>query len=214
MRRTKKPTKKINLFKDSSEFFKDSVSKVMTRTKFSTTEVAEFYLVDLLNRFVVTANLYDKVDAEKNLAADPLAIQLLSAQVPGITGTEKIKILKKLGDTSLYISGFFASSLQRKVVDLDYYRDMGSLAYRSLSETIKEEAFHNLYQELYKKFAGFVEVLSEVSHDFLIQTDQNLLQVYETYLKTGSEAAKKHLLEKGLPTPPIARQARTKINKV
>ena len=205
--------KKIDLVQKPSEFFKERLSEAISRAKFSTTEVAEFYLVDLLDRYMVTTNLFDKQDSEKHLAVDPLAIQLLKAQEPGVTGSDKIKILKKLGDTSLYISGFFGNSLSRKVVDLDYYREMGALAYRNLSDSIREESFHDLYQELYSKFSGFVEVLSEVSHDFLTQTDQNLLQVYETYLKTGSEAAKKHLEGKGLPTAPLAIGTKDKLKK-
>ncbi len=205
--------KKIDLVQKSSEFFKDRVSDVISRKKFTTTEVAEFYVVDLLDRYIVTANLFDKEDAQHHLQTEPLAIQLLNAQAPGVSGTEKIRLLKKLGDSSLYISGFFTNSLSRKVVDLEYYRDMGALAYRNLADSIREESFHDLYHELYSKFSDFVEVLSEVSHEFLGQNDQSLLQVYETYLKTGSEAAKKHLMDKGLPAPPLALGIKDKINK-
>ena len=99
------------------------------------------------------------------------------------------------------------------MVDLEYYRNMGSIAYKSLSQTIKEESFHDLYLELYTKFQAFAEVLSEISHDLLPQTDQNLLKLYELYVKTGSEAVKKHLVEQGLTAPVLASAPKDKINK-
>lgn len=182
--------RKIALCLKPTEFFKERVSNVLTKNKIKASETVEFYIVDLLERFI----------AAKEISSDPLAIQLLKSQELGVTGIEKVKILKNLGDTSLYVSGFFRDSLNRKIVDLDYYREMGAIAYKSLSESIREESFHDLYQELYIKFSGFVEVLAEISHDLLPQTDQNLLRLYEVYIKTGSESAKKHLLEQGFLT--------------
>ena len=51
----------------------------------------------------------------------------------------RFELLKKLGDRSLYISGFFADSLQRKVVDVDYYAEMGGVAYGALADSAVEE---------------------------------------------------------------------------
>lgn len=183
-------SKKIALCQKPVEFFKERVSEVIARNKIVVSETAEFYIVDLLERYMIT----------ENLESNPLAIQFLKAQETGVSEIEKVKILKKLGDTSLYVSGFFADSLNRKIIDLDYYREMGSIAYRTLSESIKDQQFHELYGELYKQFSGFVDVLNKVSHELLPKTDQNLLHLYEIYIKTGSEAAKKYLIDQGLPT--------------
>ncbi|MBK9293746.1 MAG: hypothetical protein IPM57_04765 [Oligoflexia bacterium] len=180
--------KKIALCQKPQEFFKERVNQVLTRNKISVSENVEFYIVDLLERYMFVNNLDN----------DPLAIQLLKSQEKGLPEADKIKILKKLGDTSLYVSGFFGDSLTRKVIDLDYYRQMGSIAYRSLSESIKDQQFHELYFELHNHFSGFVCVLNEMSHELLPKTDQGLLQLYEAYLKTGSQAAKKYLVDQGL----------------
>src|SRR5687768_7609624 len=103
----------------------------MARQRFSASQVAEYYLVDLMARFMVTSNL----------ELNPLATLFLQSQSPNVADTDKVKMLKKLGDTSLYISGFFGDSLNRKVVDLEYYRQMGSIAYRTLSGVIREDTF-------------------------------------------------------------------------
>jgi hypothetical protein len=201
--------KKINLFVEPVEFFKERITETMEKQKLSTTPTAEFYLVELLTRFMFAKNLFENSDPEQNDQEqadtnkphheDPLAILLLKAQTGGVDFNEKIKLLKKLGDTSLYISGFFGDSLNRKVIDLDYYREMGSVAYRSLSGTIRDDAFQALYRELYEKFSGFVDVLTEISQESFVQSNQNLLKLYENYARTGSEFAKKQLAEHGLP---------------
>lgn len=195
--------KKIDLCLEPAAFFQEKISEALARQRIATIKLVEFYLVDLMNRFMLTTNLFDQKPENSEKATEPLAILFLKAQTKGLEESEKVKILKKLGDTSLYISGFFGDSLNRKVIDLDYYREMGAIAYRSLSQTIREDSFQELYDELHSKFPKFVDVLTQVSQESLVQNNQNLLRLYENYIKTGSLLAKKQLNEKGLPTPPI-----------
>jgi hypothetical protein len=192
-------TKKISLCTAPSEFFQERVIEAMSHQRFEASKIAEYYIVDLLARFMVTTNLFDKTHENTN-EHDPLAVMLLKAQSTEVEESAKVKLLKKLGDTSLYISGFFADSLNRKVVDLDYYREMGAIAYRTLSGTIREDSFQELYTELHNKFSGFVNVLTQVSQEVFIQNNQNLLRLYEVYVRTGSELARKQLQEMGFPT--------------
>jgi hypothetical protein len=196
--------KKIDLCIKPSAFFQERLSEVMHRRHLATLEVAEFYIVDLLTRFTTVSNLFD--ERSRGHDQDPLAIMFLKAQSKDIQDSEKINILKKLGDTSLYISGFFGESLSRKIIDLEYYREMGSIAYRSLSRAIRDDQFQELYNELHGKFSQFVAVLSEISQEMQIQSNQDLMRVYELYLQTGSAFAKNQLSEKGLPTPPVLQQ--------
>jgi hypothetical protein len=204
--------KKINLYREPAAFFQERISHVMTRRGYATIEVAQYYLVDLMSRFLQTSNLFDHVD-DHNKHHEPLALMLLKAQSKDLQEVEKISILKKLGDTSLYISGFFGDSLNRKIIDLDYYRDMGAIAYRSLSHAIRDDQFQELYNELHDKFSQFVDVLAEISHDLQIDTNQNLVRLYEQYLQTGSPYAKTQLDEKGLPTTPIVLNNLARKNK-
>src|SRR4051812_6337144 len=105
--------KKVNLFVEPAEFFKERITETMEKQNFSTTPTAEFYLVELLGRFMLAANLFDAHHDEKHSGnnEDPLAVLLLKSQAMGIDLNDKIRLLKKLGDTSLYISGFFGDSL-------------------------------------------------------------------------------------------------------
>lgn len=204
--------KKLDLCVEPAAYFQERVELAMTKQGFETIQVARYYLVDLLNRFVLSSNLFDKQE-DNSSERETLAVMFLKAQNSSLENSEKIRILKKLGDTSLYISGFFGDSLNRKVIDLEYYREMGSIAYRSLSGTIRDDQFQRLYGELHDKFTGFVNVLTEVSQGGFIQNNQNLLRLYDVYVRTGSESAKKQLEEKGLPVVAVGPHSPDKNSK-
>ncbi|MCB0356479.1 MAG: hypothetical protein KDD40_05700, partial [Bdellovibrionales bacterium] len=119
--------------------------------------------------------------------------------------SQKIKYdkLKKLGELSLYISGFFGDSLKRKVVDIDYYAEIGGRAYDCLASETQEDTYAKVYGEISIKFLDFVDVLTLVSQKSLIQSNEDLLRLYDRYISTGSKLAKEQLLEKGLITTDI-----------
>ena len=106
-----------------SSYFRELLETAMTRQQAPLNQVTAFYLVDLLSRFTDATALYvQKPDG--TLDEEPLAFQLQRA----LEGTreERVAALRKLGDSSLYVAGFFGDSLQNRVVDLDYYIAMGS----------------------------------------------------------------------------------------
>src|SRR5690606_4120063 len=125
------------LLADSSGFFEDIVSEALKQKRIETRPVVTNYLVDLLKHYLVTENLFDWEDEMGRKRRSTLAeLFLKSAQ---LSPAQRVETLKRLGDTSLYISGFFAQSLKRKVVDLSYYVEMGTSAYGALAEVVREE---------------------------------------------------------------------------
>lgn len=177
------------LILDLKTFFNDLVSEALTQRKLNTLPLASKYLVDLLEFYTSSSNLDNNNDT--------LAEMYLKA-VQEESHAIKNEKLKKLGDLSLYISGFFGDSLKRKVVDIDYYAEIGGRAYGHLSQEIQEHTFSKLYDEISTKFLEFVDVLTIVSQKSLIQSNEDLLRLYDRYVTTGSELARNQLLEKGL----------------
>ncbi len=114
----------------------------------------------------------------------------------------RVELLKKLADRSFYVSGFFGDSLQRKIIDVDYYADMGGAAYSALADCVKEDTFAKLYREYARRFLEFAEVLTHISSKAHIQDEQNIMRLFENYTLTGSEIAREKLLEKGLIAVP------------
>ena len=105
--------------------------------------------------------------------------------------------LKQIGDLSLFMSGFFADSLSRKLVDVDYYVSIGGTAYTALSR-YETDAFSPVFAELADNFVRFVDVLSEVSERASCASNADLLRLYERWLRTGSRRSGQLLAERGV----------------
>ena len=182
------------------EYFTEVINEGMEKTKFYPSQLARFYLIEIMEQFLSTENLFEKKeknsDNEENLSTGTLAEMLLVAtnQKQGI----RINLLKKLGDTSLYISGFLGDSLKYKIVDVDYYADIGCVAYQRLSKAIKDNSFQELYMEFATEFIKFMDLLTFFSHKSNLQNNTDLLRLYDKYIKTGSRLAKEVLETKGL----------------
>jgi hypothetical protein len=183
----------MDLHATVTEFFHDAVTDALRSRNVSAKEPTEFYLVNLLVEFTKTS----KVDEE------PLALKM--AEIAGATPDVKARGLKEIGDQSLYVSGFFADSLVRRMVDVDYYIAMGGTAYGQLAQIIgmtrgsATDLFRVVYGELSQKFEAFVQVLNEVRRNTHIASGGgNLIKLYEDWLKTGSDWLEKRLRETGI----------------
>ncbi|NJL25925.1 MAG: hypothetical protein HC902_12655 [Calothrix sp. SM1_5_4] len=181
---------------DPGTFFDDRVDEAMRRLKFRPLSLSRRYLVDLLQRYIFSSNLFPPDDETGRSRRQTLAELYLKAQ--NTTGPQRLDLLKRLGDSSLYISGFFGDSLSRKVVDIDYYVDMGGVAYGALSSSAQDEDLSQVYGEFSTRFAEFVDVLTYISQESLVQTNGDLLRLYDRYMATGSRLAGEQLVKTGL----------------
>lgn len=177
-----------NILFDLKSFFSEMVEAAINQRNLSTYPLVSKYLVDLLQFYTLSNNL----DLEETLAEKYLKALQEDSQAL------KIEKLKKLGDTSLYISGFFGDSLNRKIVDIDYYAEIGGRAYDHLAQEINEDIYAIVYNEISIRFLDFVDVLTIISQKAFIQSNEDLLRLYDRYLTTGSDLAKEQLLAKGL----------------
>ena len=128
-------------------------------------------------------------------SSEPLVFRLARALESG--GSEQRARLRSVGDFSLFMSGFFADSFNRKIVDVDYYVSMGEYAYGSLSRR-DEDAFSEVFRELARKFVGFVDVLSDISERTGGAQRSDILRLYEKWLRTGSSRDGQKLVEHGI----------------
>jgi hypothetical protein len=177
------------------EHFRDLVRSAIGRQGLKTNEMAEFYLINLLS---------DHVSAER-LSKEPLAVSYLRA-LESHEDTQA-KIMKRVGDYSLFVAGFFSDSLKRKVVDIDYYMAIGSSSYKCLSgicsrDLRRRHALASLFKELSEKFSAFADILSEVSETSMLTDSRDILRLYERWLRTRSKRAEKLL--KGIGIEPVA----------
>lgn len=185
-----------DLLMSPGDYFVSSVDQALLESGFSTSPPARRYLVDLLSHFVISDNLFSEIRSDGRRRQETLAELYLRAQ--NSTEPVRFELLKKLGDTSLYISGFFSDSLQRKIVDVDYYVDMGGVAFSELRAMAREDESQQVFGEFARRFVDFVEVLSRISQQSKMHSEANILRLFELYSKTGSDSARQRLLEMGI----------------
>ena len=170
------------------EFFRDLVETALQHQHLSAREGTSFYLVNLLAGFV-------HGDRTASTADEPLGVRFVKALQEA--GARQRDELRRVGDHSLFISGFFADSLSRSLVDVDYYIQLGEHAYGSLARQA-DGSFGDVFDELAGKFPAFVDVLGEVSERTAMASNADLLRLYEKWLRTRSRRSGDLLASRGI----------------
>ena len=180
------------------EFFKDSLDAAMDRQGLSADEHTSYYVVNLLTLFARSETLFDKT--ENGLELKPVA-KVLAESIDAPRPDERNFALQRIGDVSLFVAGFLADGLARRLVDIDYYVFMGGTAYGTLSESVKGskrgELFSSVFAELSSKFQEFVDVLTEIREEGSSR-QSDILRLYEVWLKTGSRRVERALRAAGI----------------
>jgi hypothetical protein len=172
------------------EFFHDSVQTALRKQQVAVDDHTEHYVVNVLTMFARSDELYEQTPEGTRLK--PLA-HMLAAAAEAPTAQQRDQALRRLGDVSLFIAGFFAQSFARKLIDIDYHIAMGGRAYGTLAESarnsIRGQAFSVVFLELAQKFQRLVDVLNDVAEMAHEHSDKDILRLYEIWLKTGSPRA-------------------------
>lgn len=182
-----------------TEYFRESIDAAIARQQVEVDPHVAHYVVNLLTLYSRSEELYE--DHGDSYGLKPLALMLADA-ASAESPRERSLSLQRIGDVSLFLSGFFADGLAQHIVDIDYYIYMGGNAYGSLADeirgTTRGDAFADLYRELAIKFQVIVDVLHEVRDGGGAGSDGDLMRTYEIWLKTGSERAAALLKEEGI----------------
>ena len=179
----------VTLATSVDEFFHEVVTDALSVVHLDASEPASWYLVGLLAEMTRT-----------RLTDEPLGLKLAQTSVtdPG----ERVRTLKQVGDTSLYVAGFFAESLNRSLVDVDYYVNVGQSAYAQLARSLgSQRSITEVYEELAEKFPQFVDVLLEVRKRTDFATS-DVGRLYEMWLRTRDEWIEKKLRSLGVLVEP------------
>ena len=181
------------------EFFQGLVKDAVANQRLEASTESVCYLTNLLSMFANSDALFENTPEGPMIR--PLA--LLYGEALEATNPELRNLaLRRLGDVALFISGIFSDSLNRKVVDVDYYIAMGGNAYGYLSATSRQQGrwqdFSELFAELGEKFPLFVDVLNEVGDQTNLRNDSDIMRLYEIWQRTGSRYAQKQLQRIGI----------------
>ena len=155
---------KIKLDLNPMEFFRKQVLTFSKKNKIELNKELEFYVVNLLCQFINPSS-YLEVEEEIDFLDTPLALVLKKTLES--TPNRQIHLYKLLGDTSLYLGGFFQESLAKKSITPEYLITMGSQAYNNVALLMKTQKvnidFRELYSSLASSFPDIMRIISSFS---------------------------------------------------
>lgn len=187
-------SERILVGKSAQEYFRELVSDALAHRRFQVQEATEFYLVNLLAHYLLKERLFE---GDEGWQGEPLAL-ILKRALEGDRET-RWRSLKRLGDTSLFMSGFFGDSIASSLVDISYYMSMGKRAYDALSEEPRGPlGAQELFGELAERFPEFVDLYAEIAELSELNSNRGLVRLYERFLLTGSERIAERLRERGV----------------
>jgi hypothetical protein len=172
------------------EYFREALGLAMRRTSLQVTENTQAYLVYLLSNFTRSENVYAGVEH-----GDKPTLALLLSRAQEAEPEEALRIFKHLGDSALYLLGFFHDAVKNQAVGAGYYISMGESAYfsaASLTRVPRENALipNTIYAELAHRFGDLVDLLKIMSlHGNHLNINNNLsseqvMELAERYRKT------------------------------
>lgn len=185
----------VTLASSVDEYFHEVVSEALDAADVDASAPASWYLVSLLGEF-----------AHARLTDEPLGLKLAqAAESPG----ERVQTLKQVGDQSLYVAGYFADSLSRSLVDVEYYVGIGQTAYAQLARSLGGgKPIADVYSELAEQFPRFVDVLAHVRKRVTmaeVSQTTDIGKLYEIWLRTRDAWVEKKLAAAGLIVDPGGR---------
>ena len=186
---------RISSARDLVEYFRELVQEALKNQEIEANDLTEFYIVHLLSQYTRTDQITPA--SGESLWKEPLAIRFFKALQEELG--ESIRQLKELGDFSLFVSGFYPESLRGKSVDPNYYISLGCNAYHNAALLTRNRALYaDLYNDLSRHFANYVDVLSEVSEKSHISSNLDAVRIYERWLKNRSQRDARLLQKLGI----------------
>ena len=169
------------------EYFRELVESALQHQHVAVRDLTSYYVVNLLAGFV---------HRDRSPMANDEALGIRLAKALQSAGMTQRQGLRQVGDTSLFISGFFSDRFKRSLVDVDYYMQLGERAYGSLAR--RDDALGDVFDELADKFPAMVDVLTEVSEQSALTSHADVMRLYERWVRTGSRRTSSQLVARGI----------------
>jgi len=182
------------LLECTADFFNALIKESLNKTGVHVSLPVKNYLSELLQFYIFSYHLFSELDSSGKKQVKTLAELYLNSYGYSVSMKNN---LKKMGDTILYISGFFMEFLKKKMVSVDYYISMGRQAYESLSDLQNG----NLYEELAVRFSDLVMVLFQIRKINTSDKYKNILCLLDQYMETGSNRIARDLISQGINIP-------------
>lgn len=145
----------IKIINNSSSYFLEQIS---LNSSLNHAWILNPYLAQMMNKFMLSENYLSLVD---NKYKKPVLVDLLGDAINEENLIIKKNKFKHLGDVSLYTAGVFSKSIDKSLVSIDYYVQMGINSYSQVSSlSAKGEGY--VFDCLQNEFYPAVNLIKQI----------------------------------------------------
>ncbi|WP_408098175.1 hypothetical protein ACJVC5_04410 [Peredibacter sp. HCB2-198] len=186
--------KKIILSTNLKGFFFEGLTELNKKSLCPVPESVIFYSSDVLDKFALSQNFFET--NEGKVREKILGMKLLEATQVG--REEQKRIYKEVGDMSLLVCGYFSESVNKKLVDTQYYAQIGKMAYSHLNNVTPSfldiPSFYGMVATCFESLTTLMTILATKDRH---GTDSNL--IFQKLLRSEKLSEKEMMVSGVLP---------------
>lgn len=188
----------VDLSLSPQAFFHERIASASHQLNIKLADEVEFYLVNLLTEFIDPSKL--KHEFNSDVLTTPLVFLL--KQTVEAPESKRPDMYRRLGDTSLYISGYFQDYFNDKAFDINYFIMMGASAYNQAASLAKVRGNSTpgtkTLSNIAENFVQMVDVVAQAADHPGRVGPSDILSLYDRWNRTGSDRLRNILLEHGI----------------
>jgi len=123
-----------------------------------------FYSSDVLDKFALSDSFFEI--NEGKVREKILGVKLLEAQM--LNREEQRKVYREVAEMSLMVCGYFSESVNKKLVDRDYYSQIGRSAFTHLNTIAPDfldiPSFYSMVATCFESLTSLMSVLASKDH--------------------------------------------------
>jgi hypothetical protein len=154
---------KIILSANLKGFFFEGLSEINKKSLCPVPESIIYYSSDVLDKFALSQDFFET--SEGKVREKILGMKLLEATQ--FNRDEQKKIYKEVGDMSLLVCGYFSESVNKKIVDTQYYAQLGKMAYSHLNNVsptfLDIPSFYGMVATCFESMTTLMTILASKS---------------------------------------------------
>lgn len=171
-------------------------SKLHVRARAHATHFTDdtlWYLGQMLESFVAADQLF--VYQHGELQVPTLAYLYRDASATE-SNYQRCVLLRKLGDTALFMGALFDGHYKRRGIGRDYFVGMGVGAYQYLADNFDNA--NSAFLELSCRFPAAIELVAEVCEKESVVDAQDILHLYSQWAESKSSSIQRQLEALGI----------------
>lgn len=187
----------IEMHKSLESYFDELLQSALAAERLDLSPVASSYLLKLVSEFGHREVLFSSSDGK-----DPGTPTLFELYLKAVNAapSERCNAFRYLGDVSLFVSGFFAPHIERSLVGVDYYVEMGGNSYRQAA-TLSHGGFSTVLAQLAAQFRRLVEVMTRVAEQTTLPVQRDIGTLFERWTRNPESEELGRRLMRGHAVP-------------